>query len=56
MFGITLAVLLAGVMVGVITGDDPTEFTNWTIVLYILSVLIGIYYVRKWSEEWNAKF
>ena len=55
MFGIGFAVLFVSVMVAVITGVEPTEFTNWTWVFYILSVLIGIYFMRKWSEDWNAK-
>jgi len=55
MFGIGFAVLFAAVMVSVITGVDAREFTNWTWVFYIVSVLIGIYYMRKWSLDWNDR-
>jgi len=55
MIVIIFAMLIFGVIMGVITGVDTTEYTNLTWATYILSVLIGIYYMRKWSQEWNEK-
>jgi len=55
MFGIFFGVLFFIVFLNIITRVSATEYTNVTIVFYILSVLIGIYYMRKWSEEWNEQ-
>ena len=55
MFGIFVVVFLVAIAVQVITGTAASEFTNVTIVFYLLRVLIGIYYIRKWSIEWNKK-
>jgi len=55
MFGIFVVVFVVAIAVQVITGTAASEFTNVTIVFYLLRVLIGIYYMRKWSIEWNKK-
>ena len=56
MFGIFFAVIIIGAIIGVITGVSPTEYVNITILYYAISAGTGIYYMRKWSKEWNAKF
>jgi len=56
MFGIFLAMMIAGVIIRVITGVSATEYVNITILYYVISAGTGIYYMRKWSREWNAKF
>jgi len=55
MFGISAFVILLVIAVSVIIGMEVQERTNVTIITYLLSVLIGIYYMRKWSIEWNKK-
>jgi predicted membrane channel-forming protein YqfA (hemolysin III family) len=55
MFGISIAVAFFGFLVNVSTGNDVREFTNLTFVVYLLSALVGIYFIRKWSIEWNLK-
>ena len=55
MVAISVGMLFVGVLLDIITGVPTTEYTNLTWATYILSVLIGIYYMRKWSQEWNEK-
>ena len=55
MVAISVGMLFVGVLVYIITGVPTTEYTNLTWITYIVSVLIGIYYMRKWSQEWNDK-
>jgi len=55
MFGILFGVMMIGVAVGVITQNDVREYTNWTGIAYIFQVTFGVYYMLKWSKEWNKK-
>ena len=54
---VIIAMFVFGFIVGFVEGLlflGTSDFASWIVVL--VGLVVSIYLIRKWSEEWNEKF